>query len=135
MSIQIQEEPQKNKWFVEHPLSLYNEDVKKLAKDNGLQIVDMKYINEPIGDFKRIGVPDLTLVGSKVVDSVASLPQITSPVVKTSETRKMSKEELEEKYGIDQPKVKKPKSVKKSVKKSAKKKSSKKKSVKKKVGE
>ena len=33
-------------WYVEHPISQYNEDVKKLAKDRGLKIIDKVYQND-----------------------------------------------------------------------------------------
>lgn len=36
-------ENESNIWYVKHPLSLWNEDVKALARKNGLVIIDAKF--------------------------------------------------------------------------------------------
>lgn len=37
----------RKRWFVKFPLHLYVEDVKQIAKDNDLIIVDKKFENDP----------------------------------------------------------------------------------------
>lgn len=57
----MEEEIPKNKWFIEFPTYRYNENVRALAAKNGLNIVDAKYKNDPIGNFEAPKVPKLTL--------------------------------------------------------------------------
>ncbi len=51
----------KDKWFVEFPTFRYNEDVKDLAKENRLVVVDARFKSDPIGNFAAAKVPELTL--------------------------------------------------------------------------
>ena len=101
-----------DKWFVEHPISIYNEDVKSLARENKLKIVDIKFINEPIGQFAAKDVPKLTLVSeSKFAGYEGSKP------IEPFDEKEEKRLELEKKYSKDEPKPTKKKSVKKSSKK------------------
>jgi hypothetical protein len=54
-------------WYVKFPTYQYNEDVKALAKENGLKIIDAKYDN---GDGIK-DAPKLTIIG----EVVASKPK------------------------------------------------------------
>lgn len=49
----------KNIWFVTHPLFLYKDDVKALAKEKGLKIIDAAYYDESVA---AENTPKLTLV-------------------------------------------------------------------------
>ena len=52
----------KKVWFVKHPLSRYNEDVKELAETKRLQIVNSKFEpKKPNPDIVEINPPKLTL--------------------------------------------------------------------------
>lgn len=52
-------------WYVEFPTYQYNEDVKELAKENGLKIIDAKF---DVGDGVK-DAPKLTKIGEvKVVE-------------------------------------------------------------------
>lgn len=48
-------------WFIEFPTFQYNEDVKALAKQNGLKIIDAKY--DDGSGYKD--APKLTRIGEK----------------------------------------------------------------------
>jgi hypothetical protein len=50
-------------WLVRHPLSLYREDVKALAREHGLKIVDAAMANERAKADAEPNPPALTLVG------------------------------------------------------------------------
>lgn len=52
-------------WLVEHPISQYEQDVKALAKEQGLKIVDAKFAGS-IGE-ERVAkkTPSLTKKGEK----------------------------------------------------------------------
>lgn len=53
----------KKVWFVKHPLSLYKEDVKALARKNDLKIVSAKFEpKNPNKDIVELNPPKLTLV-------------------------------------------------------------------------
>lgn len=58
---EVQEVIAKDKWFVDFPTFRYQEDVKKLARDNRLVVVDAKFKNDPIGNFAAAKVPEITL--------------------------------------------------------------------------
>jgi len=49
-------------WYVAHPLYLYNEDVKELAKRNGFRIVDALFQGK---EENPKDAPKLTLKGEK----------------------------------------------------------------------
>jgi hypothetical protein len=48
-------------WLVEFPTYKYNEDVKKLASENGLKIIDARYKDGVNPDNVAKEVPKLTL--------------------------------------------------------------------------
>ena len=56
-------------WYVEFPTYQYNEDVKQLAKKNGLKIIDAQF---DAGDGEK-DVPKLTKIGDKQVKDVSKL--------------------------------------------------------------
>ena len=47
-------------WLVPHPTSQFNENVKELAADNGLRIIDAKFTKEIHFDFIATDPPKLT---------------------------------------------------------------------------
>lgn len=52
-------------WLVAHPTSQFKEDVKELASDNGLRIIDAKFKGEINSDFVESNPPKLTKVKAK----------------------------------------------------------------------
>lgn len=48
-------------WLVEHPITQYNEDVKKLAMRHYLKVRDAKFRDEINPDFVEENPPELTL--------------------------------------------------------------------------
>lgn len=49
-------------WFVKHPLSLYKEDVKSMATQKGLKIVDARFKDQFDPKVVEKSPPSLTLV-------------------------------------------------------------------------
>ena len=54
-------------WLVEHPLYLYKEDVKALAKEAGLQVIDAKFK----GDIKKEIATDTPTLTKKTEKRIA----------------------------------------------------------------
>ncbi len=52
-------------WFVKHPITQYNEDVKALAKDKNLRIVDDKFKADADPDAIEQNPPELTKQGEE----------------------------------------------------------------------
>ena len=73
-------------WYVEFPTYQYNEDVKELAKKNGLKIIDAQF---DAGDGEK-DVPKLTKVGEKDV------PKLTKTKGKKQEQEETIEESVEE---------------------------------------
>lgn len=73
-------------WYVEFPTYQYNEDVKELAKKNGLKIIDAQF---DAGDGEK-DVPTLTKVGEKDV------PKLTKTKGKKQEQEETIEESVEE---------------------------------------
>ena len=73
-------------WYVEFPTYQYNEDVKELAKKNGLKIIDTQF---DAGDGEK-DVPKLTKVGEKDV------PKLTKTKGKKQEQEETIEESVEE---------------------------------------
>ena len=57
-------------WFITHPTSQYCEDVKALAKERGLKIVDARYQN---GRPQSAGAPHLTRCDEEPVTDIDKL--------------------------------------------------------------
>lgn len=47
-------------WLVPHPTSQFNEDVKELASDKGLRIIDAKFSKEINAELVEKNTPKLT---------------------------------------------------------------------------
>ena len=73
-------------WYVEFPTYQYNEDVKELAKKNGLKIIDAQF---DAGDGEK-DVPKLTKVGEKDV------PKLNKTKGKKQEQEETIEESVEE---------------------------------------
>lgn len=56
-------------WFVKHPLSLYEEDVKKLAAKNELNIIDVRFKDSIDKKLVETKTPKLTLLVKVEVES------------------------------------------------------------------
>lgn len=59
------EKPESNIWLVRFPLHQYNEDVKKLAVQNGLKIICASQSDKIAPEFLAKNIPELTLKNSK----------------------------------------------------------------------
>jgi hypothetical protein len=57
-------------WLVPHPTSQFNEDVKELAVNKGLRIIDAKFKGEIGKDFIEANPPELTKVKKEVKKEV-----------------------------------------------------------------
>ncbi len=52
-------------WLVEHPISQYEQDVKALAKDAGLRIIDAKYKDSVDASLVAEKTPSINKKGEK----------------------------------------------------------------------
>lgn len=52
--------PVKKVWLLEHPTSMYVEDVKELAMKSGLKIIDAKFAKEVNPEFVAKETPKVT---------------------------------------------------------------------------
>lgn len=81
-------------WFVEFPTFQYNEDVKALAKENGLTIIDA-YFDDGTGEKD---VPKLTKKGEEVESKGANIDKMIENLDKL---KAPSLKTLAEHFGID----------------------------------
>lgn len=58
-------------WLVPHPTSQFKEDVKELASDNGLRIIDAKFKGEIGEDFIETSPPKLTKTAKQLAKEKA----------------------------------------------------------------
>jgi len=68
-------------WFVDHPISQFKEDVKKLARQNQLKVVDSRFKSHYSADKHADDTPTLTKKGkatlkkeAKAIEQKASMP-------------------------------------------------------------